>query len=120
VRAFLGPSYSNCDGPLAELNPSDPIEAAVLGKYGRNAFRISIPDKKVIETARQRLQLLLQLRKEQPVFYTKQERAVGRILRDFEYGLLSGDEAALASSLEELRATGRLSPSNLLFLETRS
>jgi len=119
VRAFLGPSYSNFDGRLAELNPLDPVEAAVLRKYGRNAFRVSIPDPKVIETARERLRLLLQLRKEQPIFYAKPERAVGRILRDFEYGLLTGDEATLASSLEELRATGRLSPTNLLFLEIR-
>lgn len=119
VRAFLGPSYSDFDGRLAELNPGDPVEAAVLGKYGRNAFRVSISDQKVIELARERLQLLMQLRKEQPVFYAKPERAVGRILRDFEYALLAGDETALASSLEELRATGRLSPMNLLFLEIR-
>lgn len=119
IRAFLGPSYSNFDGRLAELNPLDPVEAAVLRKYGRNAFRVSIPDQKVFETARVRLRLLLQLRKEQPIFYAKPERAVGRILRDFEYGLLTGDDATLASSLEELRATGRLSPANLLFLEIR-
>jgi hypothetical protein len=119
VRAFLGPSYTDFDGRLADLNQADSVERAVSDRFGRNAFRVSVPDRRMIDLARERLQMLLQLRKEQPVFYTRAERPVGRILRDFEYGLLSSDEAALAHSLEELRATGRLSPTNLLFLEIR-
>jgi hypothetical protein len=46
-------------------------------------------------------------------------RAVGRILRDFEYALLSNQESTASDCIEELRLSGHLGAANLLFLEIR-
>jgi hypothetical protein len=119
VQAFLGPTYSNFEGRPTRLDPRDPVEAAVLAKYGTNAFRVDIPDRNILDAARERLRLLVRLQKERPQRHAKRVRAAGRVLRDFEYALLANQEAAAAECIEELRSAGQLSAANLLFLEVR-
>jgi hypothetical protein len=119
VRAFLGPTYSDIDGPPTQLDPADPVEAAVLERNGINAFRVDISERRDFEIARERLRLLMRLRRERPTRHARRLRAVGRILRDFEYALLVGDPAAAGALIEELRFAGHLSATNLLFLEVR-
>jgi hypothetical protein len=112
VQAFLGPTYSNFEGRPTQLNPDDPVEAAVLAKYGNNAFRVEIPDRNLVETARERFGLLIRLGKERPERQGEHTRAVGRILRDFEYALLTHQERTAADCIEELRSAGQLSAAN--------
>ena len=119
VRAFLGPSYSDFEGKPKPLDPNDPVEAAVLAEYGENAFRIAIGSREILDAARERLRLMIQMQGERPTRYAKRIRAVGRILRDFEYALLAADGVTAEECIEELRAAGKLSASNLLFLEVR-
>lgn len=119
VQAFLGPSYSNFEGRPTQLNPDDPVERAVLAKYQNNAFRVEIPDRKFVETARERFGLLIRLEKERPQRHGERRRAAGRILRDFEYALLTNQERTAADCIEDLRSAGQLSAANLLFLEVR-
>lgn len=119
VQAFLGPTYSNFEGRPTQLDPNDPVEAAVLAKYENNTFRVEIPDHNVFEIARERLGLLIRLEKERPPQHGTRTRAAGRVLRDFEYALLTNQEAAAAGCIEELRSAGQLSAANLLFLEVR-
>uniref|UniRef100_E6PXS3 Uncharacterized protein n=1 Tax=mine drainage metagenome TaxID=410659 RepID=E6PXS3_9ZZZZ len=119
VRAFLGPTYSDFDGKPKPLDPSDPVEAAILAKYGENAFRLAIGNRQILDAARERLRLMIQVQAERPTRYAKRIRAVGRILRDFEYALLAADGVTAKECIEELRAAGKLSASNLLFLEIR-
>ena len=119
VQAFLGPSYSNFEGRPTQLDPSDRVEAAVLAKYRNNAFRVEIPDRNLFEIARERLGLLTRLQKERPLRHARRTRAAGRVLRDFEYALLTNQERVATVCIEELRAAGQLSAANLLFLEVR-
>jgi hypothetical protein len=119
LQAFLGPTYSNFDGRPTRLDPSDPVEAAVLAKYGTNAFRVDVPDRNILDAARERLRLFIRLQRERPPRYAKRTRAAGRVLRDFEYALLANQETAAAECIEELRSAGQLSAANLLFLEVR-
>jgi len=119
VQAFLGPSYSNFEGMVTQFDASDPVEAAVLSKYGADAFRLEVPDRNILDTARERLRLLIHLQKERPPRHAQRTRAAGRVLRDFEYALQANREAAAADCIEELRAAGQLSAANLLFLEVR-
>ena len=119
VQAFLGPTYSNFEGRPTQLDPNDPVEAAVLAKCQYNAFRVEIPDRDIFEIARERLALLIRLEKERPPRHGTRTRAAGRVLRDFEYALLTNQEAAAAACIEELRSAGQLSAANLLFLEVR-
>jgi hypothetical protein len=119
VQAFLGPIYSNFEGRPSQLDRNDPVEAAVLAKYQNNAFRVEIPDRNLFEIARERLGLLIRLEKERPPRHGARIRAAGRVLRDFEYALLTNQEAAATACIEELRSAGQLSAANLLFLEVR-
>jgi hypothetical protein len=119
VQAFLGPTYSNFEGRPSQFDPNDPVEAAVIAKYQANAFRVEIPDRNIFEIARERLGLLIRLEKERPPRHGTRIRAAGRVLRDFEYALLTNQEAAATACIEELRSAGQLSAANLLFLEVR-
>ncbi|MFL6450922.1 MAG: protein DpdD [Bryobacteraceae bacterium] len=119
LRAFLGQSYSDFEGRPPALDPSDPIDSAVMANYGSNVFKIEIPTRDLFETARQRLQLLMQLGEERPARTTLVPRAVGRILRDFEYALLAQDIAAAGELINELQSAGHLDAINLLYLEVR-
>ena len=119
LRGFLGATYSNFEGRPTSLDPNDPVEAAVLRRCGTNAFRVDIPDSKMFDVARERLQLYISLRRERPNRYVQRTRPVGRILRDFEYALSAQQESFAAECIEELRITGGLSAANLLFLDVR-
>lgn len=119
VRGFLGPTYSDYEGRPTVLDPQDTVEAAVLASYGNNGFRIEVPRRELLDTARERLSLLISLRNERPTRYARRIRAAGRVLREFEYALLAGDGTAAADCIEELRSSGHLSAANLVFLEVR-
>lgn len=119
VRAFLGSTYSDVDESWGSFNASDPVDAAVLSRYGTAAFKLCIPDHSLVNEARLRIRLMMDLRTERPVRFARQVRATGRALRDFEYALIARDAAAARSCIEELRSTGRLGATNALFMETR-
>lgn len=119
LRAFLGPSYSNFDGRPAVLDPNDSIDAAVLARYGYNVFRVDVPQRHLLDLARERLRLMVSLRKERPVRTGGPPRPVGRLLRDFEYALLTGSDDEARALLGQLRSEGHLSATNILFLEVR-
>src|SRR6185503_7027959 len=74
LRAFLGPSYSDFEGLPTNLDPSDAVEAAVLARCGNSAFRIDVPQRVLLNTARERLLLLTRLRSERPVRRARQIR----------------------------------------------
>ena len=124
VRAFVGPSYSRFDGQSRELVASDGVDAAVLDHWGTTSFLVEVPSTGLgananREKSRERLALWLRLRRERPVRVGARARPTGRILRDFEYAVLAGDDAAAVASIEELRSFGRLDARNLRFLEVR-
>ncbi len=119
LMAFLGPSYSSFDGRPAVLDPSDSIDAAVLARYGHNVFRLDVPQRDLLDAARERLRLMVSLRKERPLRTSGPLRPVGRLLRDFEYALLTGNDDEARALVGQLRAEGHLSETNILFLEVR-
>jgi len=119
LRAFLGPSYSDFEGLPTNLDPSDGVEAAVLSRCGSSAFRLEVPQRDLFNAARERLLLLMRLRDERPVRNARRLRAAGRVLREFEYALMAKDGQATAQCIEELRTSGQLGATNLLFLEVR-
>jgi hypothetical protein len=116
LRAFVGPSYSD----LEPLNAADAVDAAVLARYGTSAFKLFLPDQELVNEARLRLRLMMDLRSEQPVRFSRQLRASGRVLRDFEYALIARDATAARSCIAELRNSGRLGATNALFMEVRT
>ena len=119
LRAVLGQSYSDFEGRPPALDRSDPIDAAVIDNYGSNVFKFGIPNRDLFEVARERLRLLMQLRAERPPRTSLVPRAVGRVLRDFEYALLARDLSTAGDLINELQSAGHLDAINLHFLEIR-
>ena len=119
VRGFLGPTYCDFDGRGTRLDPNDSVDASVLARCGNNAFRFDVSDRTILDVARERLRLLIRLRNERPARHPRRLRAVGRVLRDFEYALLANDVAAARDLIDELRSSGHLGATNVLFLEVR-
>jgi hypothetical protein len=119
LRGFIGATYSDIGIDSTALSPSDSIEAAVLEKYGLNAFKFEVPFD-LRKAARERLASYLALRVERPNRLTLLIRTAGQILKDFEYALLAGSVQSASALIDELRNGGYLSATNVLFLEVRA
>ncbi len=119
LRGFIGATYSDVRTDSTALSPSDFIEAAVLERYGLNAFKFQVPFD-LRKPARERLANYLALRVERPNRLTLLIRSAGQILKDFEYALLAGSVQDASTLVDELRSGGYLSATNILFLEMRA
>ena len=119
LRGFIGATYSDVRIDSTAFSPSDAIEAAVVNKYGLNAFKFEVPFA-LRKSARERLAMYLALRVERPNRLTLLIRAAGQILKDFEYALLAGNVQSASALIAELRKGGYLSAANILFLEVRA
>jgi hypothetical protein len=117
LLAFVGPSYSDFSGQLAQLDPDDRVERAVLDLTHGRAYRFKVPPPTEMEDARRSLDLMRTTWKRRPARSQAQERPLGRILRDFNMALEAGQEDASAALLEQLTATGRMTASNVAFLK---
>jgi hypothetical protein len=119
LRAFVGRSYSSFDGRLAELRENDEIERELDAVFQGRVYLLETPDPSLEDGLREKLQLLLRLWQDRPVRLATMPRATGRVLRDFEFAIASGDGDAASACILELRTTGRLGAFNALFLEVR-
>ena len=119
LRGFIGATYSDGRIDSTALSPSDSIEAAVLEKYGLNAFKFEVPFD-LRKPARERLASYLALRVERPNRLTLLIRTAGQILKNYEYALLAGSVQDASAQIGELRKGGYLSATNVLFLEVRA
>lgn len=119
LDSLLGTTYADLNAAASELSEEDAIDAAVMQRHGSYAFKVPVINQRLAVPIRERLLLYLRLCAERPPRQGPRHRAPGRMLRDFEYALLSGDEPAAEQGLDALRSAGHLDASNLLFLEVR-
>ena len=118
LTAFLGRTYADMSAPLRPLEPLDAAERAFAEEFGGRAFRIEV-HADLRKEARERLETLANCLLERPDRRARKVRPVGRILRDLEFALQAGDDAAVAEELRVLRGGGHLDQVNLTFLELR-
>ena len=117
--AAVGPSYSDFDGQPFNATVGDPIENALVSRFGRFVFRMtpSHPtDRHNIELA---LQRYLNLRRRRPAIPDRTQRPFGRIRADFDRALLVGNEVDAQKLREELIGTGRLNAEQQKYLDIR-
>ena len=121
LLAFVGPTYSTFRGLREELDPANPVEAAVLELTGGSAFRFTGPletdDAKPIWKAVELMRTVLARR---PARETEALRPTGRVLRDFYMALRAGNAASAEAHLRFLAEHGRLDPLNVLFLRVQA
>lgn len=119
VQGFIGPSYSNFEGHMHALSPSDPVEAVLRERFGPFAVRfepISPGEHKEIE----RLLLLYQgVLSRRPPIVNRGQRPFGQIRSDFDRALLAGNVTGAERFLDEMLASGRVSAEQSRFLRIR-
>lgn len=118
LRAFLGRTYAAMRDPIRPLQPSDSAEQAFSDEFRGRAFRLEV-GWDVRQEARKQLLRLANRLLDRPIRLVPKVRPVGRILRDLELALLSGDDAAAALEISTLKFGGHLDEANLAFLELR-
>lgn len=120
LTAFVGPTYSSFDGLPARLDPSDPVDQAVLEFTGDGlAFTVTSPTKGIQSEAWKALDLLQDTLRKRPVRTWHVRKPVGRLLGEFEVALAAGDNSVSGDLLDQIAAVGGLSPANLANLKIK-
>ena len=120
LTAFVGPTYASFDGLPARLEPSDPVDRAVLDFAGPSlTFTLSSPTRAIQARAWNALDQLQAIMKQRPVRSWHAPKPIGRLLAEFEVALAGGGNSASAAVLEQLGASGGLSATNLAHLQIK-
>jgi hypothetical protein len=119
LTALIGPSYSDFSGLSINLSTVDPIENALIDRFGTFVFRLNPFSTKLRIDITHALQLYLSLRKQRPPIPDRTQRPFGKIRADFDRALLAGNEIDALQHREEIVATGRLNAEQQKYLEIR-
>jgi hypothetical protein len=120
LTAFVGPTFSSFDGLPARLDPSDPVDRAVLEFTGDGlAFTVTSPTKGTQSEAWKALDLLRETLRQRPVRTWHVRKPVGRLLGEFEVALAAGDNSVSGDLLDQIAVVGGLSPANLANLKIK-
>ena len=118
LNAFVGTAGCDFEGRRSTLPEDDKI-ASVAREWagGNRIFDFGFLGNTNRKEGRARLERMLRVWALRPETDRSFLRTTEAMLREFHLALLNGDEASATSWLEELRAGGRLSEENRLFLK---
>jgi len=117
LQAFIGPTYADFNGEFATLSTSDPIEKVCYQYFGQLAFRLKILNPKVRARINALLSRMIEFRDRDSVRSASTVRPIGRLFRDVEMAIITGNEESANRICAEIRSRGRLSATNLAFLQ---
>jgi hypothetical protein len=123
ITAFAGPTYTSTDRGtrLAELDPYDPVDKAVLDFAGPNVtFTLRTGAHRKHRTSL--VDALLLMRRtvaKRPPRLWHIAKPVGRLLAEFDAALAAGGEVASRDLLEQLSIEGGINATNLAYLEIK-
>lgn len=119
LLAFVGPTYSTFNGELATLGDTDAIDQLCEQNYGSLVFRLPIVASKDRGKVNELLGKLIEFRERESARSVTTVKPVGRLLRDLEMAILASNEESAWAIYAEIRSRGRLSATNLTFLQVR-
>lgn len=122
IDAFAGPTYcAKGDTVPADLDPQDPVDAAVIDFAGANrTFVVQAgPNSRQRALLRTALSLMQQTVAARPARLWRVTRPLGRLLADFEATLAAGGEAASLAALDQIAAQGGITATNLAYLRIK-
>lgn len=117
LLAFVGPTYALFDGELADLSSTDPIDRLCEEHFGSLIYRLPVANGDDRKEVSRLLSTLFALREQHPTRVLKANQPVGRLLRDLEMAILVQNEESAWEAFREIRGRGRLSSTNLAFLQ---
>ncbi|MCG6157720.1 protein DpdD [Rubinisphaera margarita] len=119
LLAFIGPTYSNFHGQLAKLDPEDPIESCCKSTFGSLVFRLPVIHDDDRTKVGRLLTAIIDYRDRESGRSLAAVKPIGRLLRDLEMAILARNEQSAWAIYGEIRSRGRLSATNLAFLQVR-
>lgn len=117
LTAFIGATYSQFDGQFAELDSNDPVESACQLEFGKLVFKLPVVNDKHRPVVAMKLKLLSAFNDRTPIRSAFTPKPIGRLLRDLEMAVVVRNEQSAWKLYDEIRSRGRLSSSNLAFLQ---
>jgi hypothetical protein len=119
LMAFVGPTYTAFSGEFATLDPADPVERLCRDQFGGLVFRLVVKNRDDRTEVGKLLNKLIEFRERQSTRSLANVRPIGRLLRDLEMAILTNNEPSAWTVYSEIRNRGRLSATNLAFLQIR-
>lgn len=119
LLAFIGPTYANFNGQLAVLDVSDSIDKLCKANFGSLVFRLPVSKSGDRAKVGKLLQTLVDHRERESGRSLAAVKPIGRLLRDLEMAIFANNEPSAWSVYAEIRSRGRLSATNLAFLQVR-
>ena len=119
LMAFVGPTYTAFFGEFATLDPADPVERLCRDEFGSLVFRLVVKNRTDRTEVGTLLSKLIEFRERQPTRSLANVKPIGRLLRDLEMAILTKNELSAWTTYSEIRNRGRLSATNLAFLQVR-
>ena len=119
LLAFIGPTFSRFNGELATLDPKDSIDDLCQSAFGSLVFRLTIIQNDDRTKVGQLLTKLIDYRDRESGRTQIAIKPIGRLLRDLEMAILAKNEQSAWAVYGEIRSRGRLSATNLAFLQVR-
>lgn len=119
LQAFIGPTYAGFNGEMATLDPTDPIERLCEAHFGPLVFRLPVKDPNDRTQVGKLLSTLVENRDRESSRSLAAIKPIGRLLRDLEMAILANNEQSAWAMYSEIRSRGRLSATNLAFLQVR-
>jgi hypothetical protein len=119
LQSFIGPTYANFNGELATLSLSDPIEQLCQQVFGQLVFRLPVLDNKDRAKVNLLLGTMMDFRDRFSSRSIAAVKPIGRLLRDLEMAIIARNEESANQIYTEIRSRGRLSATNLTFMQVR-
>ncbi|WP_413727329.1 protein DpdD [Sodalis sp. RH19] len=119
IDAHVGTSWSDFNRQRTMLDPSDPVEKALIDHYGDSVYKFSSLSQSRIPEIFNGIERLRQQLASRPSRHLTLLRPRGRILRDIRAALRRRDVPQTRFYLQELRDAGGIGHINELFIELR-
>ena len=119
LLAFIGPTYSSFHGEMAKLDLDDPIENCCQSTFGSLVFRLPVIHNDDRTKVGRLLTTLIDNRDRESGRSLAAVKPIGRLIRDLEMAILARNEQSAWAIYGEIRSRGRLSATNLAFLQVR-
>ncbi|MEI7698897.1 MAG: protein DpdD [Planctomycetia bacterium] len=119
LQAFIGPTYANFNGEFATLSSADPIEQLCEEHFRSLVFQLPVVDLKARPRVNSLLSRMIEFRDRDSSRSLGTIKPIGRLFRDVEMAIIAGNEDSANRIYAEIRSRGRLSATNLAFLQVR-
>lgn len=119
LEAAVAHHWCPFDGRVARLDPTDPVERAILDLVGQGTTFVLRPTQKTANPTFRALQRMVGTLGATSLRTPTAARPVGRMLREFDLALASGAAETSLTLLKEIEGFGGISHENVAFLQIR-